>query len=73
MATSPNTNYAEIAATTIENRSGVLADNYTSNTALFYRLNERGNKKPIDGGRIILEELFYAENSSYKRYAGLMH
>jgi hypothetical protein len=70
MATSPNTNYGEIAATTIENRSGVLADSYTTNTALLYRLMERGNKKPIDGGRVILEELFYAENSTYKRYAG---
>lgn len=73
MVTTPNTNYAEIAATTIENRSGVLADNYTNNTALLFRLKERGNKKTIDGGSLILEELFYAQNGTYKRYAGLMN
>lgn len=67
----PNPNVGEIVATTQRKRSGVLADNVTKNNALWFRLNEKGNVKPFNGGRTIFEELSYAENSTYKRYSGL--
>ncbi|MCR4339649.1 MAG: phage major capsid protein [Gemmatimonadaceae bacterium] len=63
-------NLSEIITTTLRNRSGQLADNVTETTALLSRLNERGNVKPFSGGRTIVEELFYAENSTYQRYSG---
>jgi cytochrome c oxidase assembly protein Cox11 len=63
-------NLDEIVTTTLRSRSKELADNYTSNTALLFRFGERGNKKVVTGGSVILEELFYAENSTYTRYSG---
>ena len=63
-------NMSEILTTTLENRSGKLADNVSDNTALLSRLKQRGNVKPFSGGVTIRQELEYAENSTYKRYSG---
>lgn len=63
-------NLSEIVTTTLRNRSKKLADNVSKNTALLQRLNKKGNVKPVDGGRTIVQELEYAENSTYKRYSG---
>jgi len=63
-------NIGEIASTTLRNRSGELADNVSKNTALLMRLRERGRSRPVDGGDDILQELTFAENSTYKRYSG---
>lgn len=63
-------NLSEIVSTTLRNRSGALADNVSDNTALLFRLRERGNKRAFSGGRTIVEEIAYAENSTYKRYSG---
>jgi len=63
-------NLSEIVTTTLRNRSGKLADNVTKNNALLNRLNKRGNVKPVDGGRTIVQELEYAENGTFKRYSG---
>lgn len=66
--TSPN--LSEIVTTTLRNRSKKLADNVTENNALLMRLEKRGKRKPVSGGRTIVQELEYAENSTYKRYSG---
>ena len=60
----------EIVATTLRNRTGKAADNVSKNTALLMRLRKKGNVKPVDGGRTIMQELEYAENGTYKRYSG---
>lgn len=60
----------EIVTTTIQNRSGVLADNTSKNSALLMRLSEKGNIKTVDGGDVILQELDYAENGTFRRYSG---
>jgi|TARA_R100001086_G_scaffold130323_1_gene67463 hypothetical protein len=60
----------EIVTTTIQNRSGVLTDNVTNNNAILARLNKKGNIKPVSGGNVILQELDYAENGTYRRYSG---
>ena len=63
-------NWSEIMTTTLESRTKKLADNVTKNNAILNRLNKRGKVKPVSGGRVIAQELNYAENSTYKRYSG---
>lgn len=63
-------NISEIVTTTIQSRSRKLADNVSKNTALLYRLKERGNVRPADGGEVILQELEYAENGTFMFYSG---
>lgn len=65
-----NSNYDEALTTAIESRSKALADNVSNNNALLYRLRKNGNTRPVSGGTKILQELEYAENSTYKRYSG---
>lgn len=64
-----NVNFNNLLATTLENRTGTLADNVTKNNAILYRLDKRGNRKPVDGGSKIVEELEYGE-SDYTWYSG---
>lgn len=66
-------NVSDIIATTIQNRSGKLADNVTNNNALLRRLRQRGNVRPVSGGNIIYQELMYndpntANAGSYSGY-----
>lgn len=61
---------SEIVTTTLRNRSGVVADNMSKNNALLFRLSKRGKQKPVSGGRTIVQELAYAENSTFQRYSG---
>ena len=63
-------NLSEVVTTTLRNRSRRLADNVSENTALLFRLKERGKVRPVSGGRTIVQELEYAENATYKRYSG---
>ena len=58
-----NSSITDIIATTIQNRSGVLADNVTNNNALLRRLKAKGNVRPFGGGNVILEEIMYADAS----------
>ena len=58
-------NVSEIVTTTAINRSKKLADNVTKNNALLRRLKERGNITLTSGGRTIMQELDYAENSTF--------
>jgi len=63
-------NLSELISTTLRNRSGIAANNVLKNNALLTVLSKRGNVKTFDGGRTIVQELTYAENSTYKRYSG---
>lgn len=63
-------NVSEILTTTLESRTGALADNVTTNNAILNRLSEKGKIRPVSGGNVIYQELEYAENSTYKRYSG---
>lgn len=60
----------EIVTTTLRYRSGKLRDNMSKNIALLSRLQERENIAPVSGGRSIVEELEYAENSTFMYYSG---
>ncbi|MBQ8660804.1 MAG: phage major capsid protein [Alphaproteobacteria bacterium] len=57
----PNTDYNDILTTTLESRSGKLADNVSENSALLNRLKNKSKIRPISGGSKILEELEYGE------------
>lgn len=57
-------NLTDIVSTTIQNRSGTLADNVTNNTALLMKLKERGNVKPVSGGNVILQEIMYNDTTT---------
>lgn len=63
-------NLSEIITTTIENRSRKLADNVSDNSPLLFRLNRKGNVNPFSGGHVILQEMEYAENGTFKYYQG---
>lgn len=63
-------NIGELVTTTLRNRTGEMADNVTNHNALFRRLNERGRVVTADGGRTIVQELMYAENSTVMWYSG---
>lgn len=59
-----NSAVTDIIATTIQSRSGDLADNVTNNNALLKKVKERGNVRPFGGGNVILEELMYNDSST---------
>ena len=59
-----NSTISDIIATTIQNRSGELADNVTNNNALLRRLKDRGNVKPFSGGNVILQEIMYNDSTT---------
>lgn len=63
-------NVSDIIATTIEKRSKKIADNVTKNNALLMRLQQRGKSRPFSGGRLIYEELSFAENGNAGYYSG---
>jgi hypothetical protein len=64
MPTFANTSITDIIATTIQNRSGELADNVTNNNALLKRLKSKGNVKPFSGGNVILQEIMYNDSTT---------
>jgi hypothetical protein len=63
-------NLSEIVTTTLYKRNKELADNVTNGNALLARLNQKGNVRSASGGRQIVEELEYAENSTFMYYSG---
>lgn len=63
-------NLSELVTTTARNRSKKLADNVSKGNALLQRLDKIGNNRSAAGGRTIVEELEYAENATFKYYAG---
>lgn len=69
MAT-PNPNYNDLVATTINYFSPTLADNVTKENALLSALSDSGNIKTYDGGVNIVETLSYAENGNVQSYSG---
>ena len=58
-----NSTITDVIATTIQKRSGILADNVTNNNALLRRLKSKGNVRPFGGGNVILEEIMYIDSS----------
>jgi len=59
-----NSAVSDIITTTIQSRSGELADNVTQNNPLLARLKKRGNVRPFSGGNVILEEIMYNDSTT---------
>lgn len=68
--TNPSSTMNEIVTTTLRSRTGKLADNVSKNNELLHRLERKGKRKMVNGGRTIVQEMEYAENGTYKRYSG---
>ena len=65
-----NSDISDILATTIESRSGTIADNVTNNNALLMRMRQRGRIKAFSGGNVILQELSFSSNANAMYYSG---
>lgn len=65
-----NSAISDIIATTIQSRTGQIADNVTKNNALLMRLKQKGNIKPFGGGNVILQELSFQANGNAGWYSG---
>lgn len=67
-----NSAITDIIATTIQQRSGDLADNVTNNNAGLRRIKSKGNVRPFGGGNVILEEIMYndATSANVNSYSG---
>ena len=63
-------NLSELITTTLRNRQQMFADNVTNKNSLLRKLKERGNVRLLSGGRTIVRELDYAENSTFQYYSG---
>jgi len=63
-------NLSELVTTTLRDRQGELADNISKSNALLSRLSASGNIDLVSGGRTIVRELEYAENSTFQYYSG---
>lgn len=63
-------NVSDIVATTIESRTGEIADNVTKNNAFLAYIKEKGNVKPISGGSVIYQEISFAANGNAGWYSG---
>lgn len=65
-----NSDISDVVATTIESRTGVVADNVTDNNALLNKLKQRGRIKPWRGGYTIRQELSFQDNATAMYYSG---
>ena len=63
-------NVSDIVATTIEKRSKKISDNVSKNNALLARMKQRGRVNTFSGGRLIYEELSFAQNGNAGFYSG---
>ncbi len=62
---------SELITTTLRNRTHKLADNVTRNNAILRELSKRSTGlMPFDGGRTILQEIDYANNTNATWYSG---
>jgi hypothetical protein len=71
-----NSALSDIISTTIQSRSGDLADNVLNNIPLLYKLKQKGNVRPFSGGNVILEEIAYSDSTmanvnSYSGYESI--
>jgi len=66
----PNSSYTEIITTTLSNYRERMADNVLAHNPLLLRLKRKGNTDSASGGTELLENLQYAENTTFSWYSG---
>lgn len=65
-----NPSISDLIATTIEYRSGEIADNVTNNNVILKAIQKSGNSGLVDGGTCIIEALSFAQNGNATFYSG---
>ena len=60
-----NSSYTKIITTTLQNHGREIFDAVSTNNALFYMLNKRGNIKVVGGGRKFTHPIYYLANSTF--------
>jgi len=65
-----NSAISDVIATTIQSRTGEIADNVTKNNAILVKMKEEGNIKTFSGGNVILQELSFQANANAGWYSG---
>lgn len=65
-----NSDVSDIIATTGQSRTRTVANNVEDNNALLTRLKQKGKKKPISGGNVIMQELSFQDNGNAMYYSG---
>lgn len=63
-------NVSEIITTTLHHQSKEFSDAFTNNNALYYKLNQKGQKKTVPGGDDLREPLMYASNGTAGWFSG---
>lgn len=63
-----NTSFTKLITTTLQNLPSLVTDNISTNNALAYMLQKRGNIKIVSGGRKFTHPLWYLINSTFNSY-----
>jgi len=66
-----NTDFTRIITTTLQNHGTEIMDAVSTNNALFFMLNKRGNIRMSPGGRKFTHPIYYKQNATFKSYAKL--
>jgi len=63
-----NSNFTKLITTTLQNLPAEVFDAVSTNNALLYMLQKRGNLKIVSGGRKFTHPLWYKQNTSFAAY-----
>ena len=63
-----NTSFTKLITTTLQNLPSEVFDAVSTNNALLYMLQKRGNLKIVSGGRDFTHPIYYKKNTSFKAY-----
>lgn len=66
-----NTNFSKLITTTLQNLPAEVFDAVSTNNALLYMLQKRGNLKIVSGGRSFTHPIYYKQNTSFRSYGKL--
>ena len=64
-----NASFTKLITTTLQNLPAEVFDAVSTNNALLYMLQKRGNLKIVSGGRTFTHPIYYKPNTSFKSYA----
>jgi len=64
-----NSSFTKLITTTLQNLPAEVFDAVSTNNALLYMLQKRGNLKVVSGGRSFTHPIYYKANTSFKSYA----
>lgn len=63
-----NSSFTKLITTTLQNLPSEVFDAVSTNNALLYMLQKKGNLKIVSGGRSFTHPIFYKPNTSFKSY-----